>query len=500
MENKKHPGPIVFGIIALGCFFIGVQYFYNRSLWFDEALLALNIINRNYAELLLPLDYYQSAPVLFLLIERFFVQISGQGEMSLRAFPVLCSLTSVLLFYRVAQKLASNKAVSLLALSLFCLSPSLIYFSSEIKQYICDVLVLLLNYWAMFRHIEGKGRFRNPTLSIVGVVSVFLSNIAPVVLCTTGMFLLAKRVSQHGFKNLENTKTYLVVASWAAAFGAYYFLFIANHPLQQHMTDYWQKAFPPQNLFSTEFLKWAARAVKMVFTGALAFPEKYGLFVPFVLAYVVALAHLFKSRKFEMLYLLTAPVLLHFALAYFKLYPFEHRFILYQTPLFVVGISIGFYQFYRKIVEERLKKRWPLLLLLLPAIFLFQLVSEFPIERDEIKRSITFINNNIAKGDNLYIYYGAAGAFRYYRQTGFVTFDNPAVFGQSEPGKMEVFAGDVAQFEGRTWVLFSHLQPFGTEAEAAFIVKHLSDRGKLLGSFKTKASAAYLFDLDANGQ
>lgn len=147
-----------------------------------------------------------------------------------------------------------------------------------------------------------------------------------------------------------------------------------------------------------------------------------------------------------------------------------------------------------------MKKRWPLLLLLLPAIFLFQLVSEFPIERDEIKRSITFINNNIAKGDNLYIYYGAAGAFRYYRQTGFVTFDNPAVFGQSEPGKMEVFAGDVAQFEGRTWVLFSHLQPFGTEAEAAFIVKHLSDRGKLLGSFKTKASAAYLFDLDANGQ
>ena len=498
MENKKHPGPIAFGILALGCFFIGVQYFYNRSLWFDEALLALNIINRDFAGLLSPLDYYQSAPVLFLLIERFFVQISGQGEMSLRAFPVLCSLFSVLLFYRIAPKLYPNKTTGLLASSLFCLSPSLIYFSSEVKQYACDVLVLLLNYWVMFRHVEEKKTFRHPTLSIVGIASVFLSNIAPVVLCTTGILLVAKGVRQRSFKNPENIKTYLVVASWMAAFAAYYFLFIAGHPLQQHMTDYWQKAFPPQNPFSIEFLKWCARAAKMVFTRILAFPEKYGLFALFVLGYVAALAHLFNSRKFELLFLLTAPVGLHFALAYFQFYPFDHRFMLYQTPLFAIGVSIGFYYFYREIIEKRLKKRWPVLLFLPSAIFLFQLIAEFPIERDEIKRSINFINKNIESGDNLYVYYGAAGAFRYYRQIGFASVGNPAVFGQSEPRERTIFIEDLAQFKGRIWVLFSHLQPFGTEAEKTFIVNHLSEKGKLLGTFNTKGSAAYLFDLGAD--
>ena len=47
------------------------QYGLNRSLWVDEACCALNLIHRQYAELLRPLDYHQGAPLGFLFVERF---------------------------------------------------------------------------------------------------------------------------------------------------------------------------------------------------------------------------------------------------------------------------------------------------------------------------------------------------------------------------------------------------------------------------------------------
>jgi hypothetical protein len=55
-------------ILAAGVVLSLAQFLFNRSLWWDEAAMALNIIHRSSAELLQPLDYAQSAPVLFLQI------------------------------------------------------------------------------------------------------------------------------------------------------------------------------------------------------------------------------------------------------------------------------------------------------------------------------------------------------------------------------------------------------------------------------------------------
>lgn len=74
------------------------QYLYNRSLWADEAVLALNIVNRSYLELLQPLDYDQAAPIGFLIVEKFAVQLFGDNEYSLRLFPLLSGIISLLLF------------------------------------------------------------------------------------------------------------------------------------------------------------------------------------------------------------------------------------------------------------------------------------------------------------------------------------------------------------------------------------------------------------------
>lgn len=81
------------------------QYLINRSLWADEAVLALNIINRNYLQLTETLDYEQGAPIGFLWVEKFILQLLGNNEYALRLFPLIAGMISLFLFWQLAQKI-----------------------------------------------------------------------------------------------------------------------------------------------------------------------------------------------------------------------------------------------------------------------------------------------------------------------------------------------------------------------------------------------------------
>src|SRR6266516_3629378 len=94
------------------------QYLTGRSLWVDEAMLALNIVNRNFGGLFKPLDYDQGAPIGFLLVEKSFNTTLGKSEFALRLFPLLVGLTSLWIFYLLLKRI-TNTAGLLTALALF---------------------------------------------------------------------------------------------------------------------------------------------------------------------------------------------------------------------------------------------------------------------------------------------------------------------------------------------------------------------------------------------
>jgi len=72
--------------------------------WVDEASLALNIVNRTFSELTIPLDYNQGAPIGFLFIEKFIILILGNKDYILRLFPIISGMLSVYLIYLIAKK------------------------------------------------------------------------------------------------------------------------------------------------------------------------------------------------------------------------------------------------------------------------------------------------------------------------------------------------------------------------------------------------------------
>ena len=74
---SRGAGVVQWALLVLGVTLRVRQYLFDRSLWLDECLLALNIIRRSPSALLQPLDFHQQAPVGFLLLERLSVSLFG---------------------------------------------------------------------------------------------------------------------------------------------------------------------------------------------------------------------------------------------------------------------------------------------------------------------------------------------------------------------------------------------------------------------------------------
>ena len=85
------------------------QYFARGSFWLDECAIALNLRDRNYAELLQPLDYNQVAPIGFLLTTKFFINYLGQNELSYRIIPAFSGVFSIVLLYLFVRKFATTR-------------------------------------------------------------------------------------------------------------------------------------------------------------------------------------------------------------------------------------------------------------------------------------------------------------------------------------------------------------------------------------------------------
>src|SRR3972149_226445 len=98
------------------------QYALNPSLWMDEAFLALNIADRDFAHLLEPLSLNQAAPPGFLFVQRAAFDLFGTNEFARRRFPRACGLAALPLFWLVARRVLSGPGLLVAAL-LFALSP-----------------------------------------------------------------------------------------------------------------------------------------------------------------------------------------------------------------------------------------------------------------------------------------------------------------------------------------------------------------------------------------
>lgn len=468
------------------------QFFHNRSLWLDEAMLSLNIVQKNFIGLLHPLDYSQVAPLLFLWIEKSFVHLFGGTEMALRLFPLICGLLSLVLMYYVTLALTKNRYIALIACCLLGFTPKFIYYASEVKQYATDLVILLMIYFAAFSDHPFLRKHKTLLLSLAGALAVFTSNIAIIPLCTAGGWLLYQAI----VRNRERKTVFIALPVWGLCFVVNYLLFIYHHPSEQVMKSYWAYAFMPKNPFGKEGLDWLGSRMHQIFGELLPQARQSGFDLYNIILYIGSVVWLLWAGQRRLVYLCVTPVLLHLCLSWLKMYPFDLRLILYQLPLYLVVMASGLYALPAAIAARKRSFGW-LLAGLLTLSFSLPLFQQLPMDNEEFRPVILSVNKYITPGESAYIYYGGWAAYDYYRETGRARFGNaPVLVGKSHPDDNPAFAAELKDVKGHVWLLFTHVYPFdGSRGEERYMVGDLQKRGRVLRKFEAYNSSAYLMDL-----
>lgn len=307
-----------------------------KSLWYDEASLGINIVTRSYGGLFDPLSYLQVAPIGFLLLSKLSNTLLGYNDVAIR----LPSLAAYLGLFVALARRADRSPEQLLRFVLIAASPAVLRYAFELKQYISDVLliVLLLEF--------GEAVFARAGRALVfSALAVTLSNVS---FMQVPIFALLAGVGQIR-AGVPLRTVALRLAAVAVPLGAYYLAFVAHHPSQAGMLAYWATELPfgpGQHENPAMFL--ARRLYRLV---------RFSYLTPFaavlLLFYLGGVVSYLRERRYRALAASTLPILGHYAFALLGLYPFDAgRLTLYLIAPIAAGAATGVVATLRTMAER----------------------------------------------------------------------------------------------------------------------------------------------------
>ena len=503
-------------IIVLGIALRLRQYLAWRSLWLDEAMLALNIVQRNFGGLLQTLDYNQGGPVGFLLLEKLSITLLGNNELTLRLIPLLTGCAA-LLFFALLLRQGLGKLGVYTALTMFAVSGPLIYYASEVKQYTSDVFIALLLLWLAAKGLNHKGaqsitkenqekalrvsfvplcflRGKSFFLTLIGALALWFSHPALFVLCAIGATFLLQAIREKDGQRIKTTL--LMLALWAASFAALYLVSLRGLVANTYLLDYWAEYFMP--LPPWQDWGWFPSTLKAI----IEFPLGLSVWWPFPAALMLLglIALLRRKRGFGLLLALT--LLAALGVSGLGKYPFIGRLILFTTPLFLMLIAAGL----ETIAGWFTRPRWlgAVVGLGLAAMLLYSpMVSAAqnfvsPKYPEHIRPTMAYLRENRKPGDVIYVYYWAVPAFRYYAPFyGFT--ENDFIAGNDYETNPPGLLTEADQFKSqkRVWVVFSHVYEKDAYNEKDALLAHLDEIGSKKRTFIVPGTSVslYLYDL-----
>lgn len=486
--------PVMAGLlISFGFALRFYQYLANRSLWLDEALLALNIIDRTFEELLLPLDYNQGAPIGFLWIQKAMILVFGPNEYAFRLFPFLCSIAALPIFYIVVRKLMNPRA-TLFALALFAITDALIYYGSEFKQYSGDVLICLLTILIFFYLVEKQLTVLKTALfGLLGIIFIYLSHPAIFVLAgvvLTGLYAAYQQENRGQIKSLL-----LLGAIWAIGFLSFYFISLNQLAANVVLLDYWRQGMAPPLSQLTAFFTWLIDSWLRAFQTPMGF-QMYGLAA---MTCLIGVGYFYNTERIYLLVLLL-PIFFVTLAAMVGRYPFSDRLILFIVPLILPLVAIGMDHIIQLLNNSRLNLVAIIFVMLIFYGPFFQMVNNYlkgPKLKEEIKPAIEHIHTNWQDRDKIYLYYGAKAQFDYYNNVSTYNFQaGDYIVGVAARNDLPKYTADLNQLTSysRVWILFSHVYVGnGINEEVLFTSYLTSIGGELTNKIQVTGASAYLY-------
>jgi hypothetical protein len=497
--------------ISLGVVLRLLGYFRNRSLWFDEAALAINIIGRPNIDhplwaLFRPLEFHQGAPIGFLLIEKFATRVLGPGELALRLFPLICGLLTVLLVANVGRLYLSSRALPL-ANALVALNPSLISYSSEAKQYSSDALVTLLLLLAfarlaksdlgernMGRQEMGAGKMnagKMAAYALIGALAVWFSAPAVFLLASAAIvFLWSARADRSRIVRLTP-----IFTVWAVSFAVLYV--VSLRPLENDavLLNFWAQYFPPRPLGNFHVLSWLFDAF------SISFRDPAGLaIIPAMVFFVAGCAALFRRHQTLAWIVLGSCLALVFA-AFAHKYPLGSRLLIFAVPIMLLLVAEGVAAVCARLPHGKLVYvAVGCFVLSQPALNAVR--SLVGTQRDDIRPVIEYAETHARPSDVWYVYFQGRPQMLYYSQVLGLNGKGLSVnwkLGSDCENDAACYARDVNSLAGssRAWIILSHVIVRDNTDDRTILLEQFDAKGRRLQEFTSHTAWAYLYELSS---
>jgi 4-amino-4-deoxy-L-arabinose transferase-like glycosyltransferase len=483
---------IVVALVLVGIVLRFIPLLQNRCLWIDEAMLALNLIERSPRQLLEPLDWNQGAPAGFLLSVKAMISVFGASEWSLRLVAFFASILGLIGFAWLSRRSLPAGAATL-AVALFAISPSLISYSAECKQYESDASFTIALFAAaagLLNRERGAGRW--VMLGAAGAIAVWFSHPAVFVLSAIGSALFLDSLLM---RDRRRTLACLAaISAWLVSFGACYILTLRRLGTNQYLLDYWAGQFMPLPPTSAGDFSWLLGHLSsfVEFPGSLGGTDIKAGGVAAAL-FLVGLYSLLKER-WTLAAVLIAPAGFALIASGLHKYPFAGRLLLFLVPLLLFGVARGAWAVVEAVQSSLPFAAWALLGLLLaaPALESYQQFRRPP-RYEQITEVMDEVRQQWRSGDKVYLYYGAVPAYTFYtRDREFVPdVVKGTEFRNNRTGyrdELRTLAG-----ERRIWVIFSHRH----QAEESLLRAYAEGLGECRQEIRRPGAAAFLFDFSS---
>ncbi len=365
---------------------------HNPSLFCDETALALNVINRNFAGLFQGLDHMQVAPPLFLVTTKILYNLVNAGndlyarDLIFRTFPFFCGVVSIPLFMYFVHLLFKNNNFTILSAFIFVLNPVLIDYSSEFKQYSCELMFALL-LLIIFYHFEKLNFIKSIGAVFIICLAPWFSISSWFIIAAGCLWLLYLHITEKPGP-VGRGKILLLFLAVLVNFIFYIKYYLISTYMRNYsgMNEFWNGTFQIYNPLLL-FQK----------TGELFFARMMP--VNIILGFIVVclfIFYLLKEKDKRRKWFLTMPVFLVLLFTLLHIYLFERRLVLFLIPAF--SIITG----YPLMTISEKKYKWILAGLFLTAFLAFFIpAGNFVINKNAARVLMLDLRQNIKPGDKI---------------------------------------------------------------------------------------------------
>lgn len=139
-------------LIFLLCFSFLVRLIsLDQSLWLDETTTANVVRNLGYFDIISKFSPHDFHPPFFYLLMKFWTNIFGYSEVSLRMPSVLASIVTGYFVYKLAANMKLGKSLGLWASAFFLFNPLIVYYSQEARMYSLTTLFITMIFWSVVK-------------------------------------------------------------------------------------------------------------------------------------------------------------------------------------------------------------------------------------------------------------------------------------------------------------------------------------------------------------